>query len=328
MTATRHQPTPRGGADGPLGRPPGIDWTPARPDCPECWRTWPAGSLPAKPLLSLRTGAALASALMALTAPGPALALAAQRLHASGHGPQQADPSDPGYEPDGPEADAPVAPEEPEAPDDPESDPPPAAGATPAPPPQEPGGPDAGPSPADSGQQSPDTGDTEPGSGEPPPAPNGQDSAPEAPPTPAVGAPAPPVTPPVAAHATPALPTVGLRGNRKLVMLRPRVRDGGPRAAPHAYPIKARLVNVATSSPPMANARSPIPAGEQVRPGSHTHVVRPGESLWSIAADVLGQDASSARVAREVSRLWRLNRARIGTGDADLLMVGTKLVLR
>jgi hypothetical protein len=56
--------------------------------------------------------------------------------------------------------------------------------------------------------------------------------------------------------------------------------------------------------------------------------VLPGESLWAIATDVLGGDASIAGVAREVHRLWDLNRDRIGTGDPDLLMIGTTLELR
>jgi hypothetical protein len=56
--------------------------------------------------------------------------------------------------------------------------------------------------------------------------------------------------------------------------------------------------------------------------------VQPGESLWAIASDLLGGEASPARIAREVDRLWRLNSDRIGTGDPDLLMVGTRLNLR
>ena len=58
------------------------------------------------------------------------------------------------------------------------------------------------------------------------------------------------------------------------------------------------------------------------------HVVRPGESLWSIARGVLGRDASPARIAREVNVLWDLNSAQIATGDPDMLRVGTKLSLR
>ena len=58
------------------------------------------------------------------------------------------------------------------------------------------------------------------------------------------------------------------------------------------------------------------------------HVVQPGDSLWSIAKQLLGRDASAGRIAREVNRLWSLNRSRIATGDPDLLMVGTRLELR
>jgi LysM domain len=58
------------------------------------------------------------------------------------------------------------------------------------------------------------------------------------------------------------------------------------------------------------------------------HVVRPGESLWSIASRLLGPGASDASVALEVRRLWRLNSKRIGTGDPNLLRAGVKLRLR
>ena len=54
-------------------------------------------------------------------------------------------------------------------------------------------------------------------------------------------------------------------------------------------------------------------------------IVRHGESLWSIAADLLGPGVSPARIAAEVERLWRLNRARIRTGSPDVLPVGTTL---
>ncbi len=57
-------------------------------------------------------------------------------------------------------------------------------------------------------------------------------------------------------------------------------------------------------------------------------MVQRGESLWSIASDLLGHQASPARIAREVNRLWKLNSSRIGTGTPDLLMVGTRLTLR
>jgi LysM domain len=58
------------------------------------------------------------------------------------------------------------------------------------------------------------------------------------------------------------------------------------------------------------------------------HIVRPGESLWSIAQGLLGSDASAMRIAAEVARLWELNRDRIPSGDPDLISVGQQLKLR
>jgi Tfp pilus assembly protein FimV len=69
-------------------------------------------------------------------------------------------------------------------------------------------------------------------------------------------------------------------------------------------------------------------AGRPARPGDRVHVVFAGESLWSVAADVLGGRATVEDTAREVDRLWALNRERIGTGDRDLLPIGTRLELR
>ena len=60
----------------------------------------------------------------------------------------------------------------------------------------------------------------------------------------------------------------------------------------------------------------------------HVHVVRPGESLWSIASRLLGAHASAGAIALEVRRLWRLNSERIGTGDPNVLIVGVRLRLR
>ena len=60
----------------------------------------------------------------------------------------------------------------------------------------------------------------------------------------------------------------------------------------------------------------------------HVHVVRPGESLWSIASRLLGAHASVGAIALEVRRLWRLNSERIGTGDPNVLTVGVRLRLR
>ena len=81
-------------------------------------------------------------------------------------------------------------------------------------------------------------------------------------------------------------------------------------------------VLLAQANPPSQTAPPPLPEG------ARSHVVQSGESLWSIARRLLGSDASPGRIAGEVSRLWELNKDRIGTGDPDLLMIGTTLRLR
>jgi hypothetical protein len=93
-------------------------------------------------------------------------------------------------------------------------------------------------------------------------------------------------------------------------------------AAPLPVAAAAETVPVVQASAPSEASQPPLP--ETTR----WHVVEPGESLWSIARRLLGPDASPGRIAREVDRLWELNRDRIGTGDPDVLMVGARLRLR
>lgn len=51
-----------------------------------------------------------------------------------------------------------------------------------------------------------------------------------------------------------------------------------------------------------------------------------GESLWTIASDLLGAGATDAQIAAETNRLYRLNRDRIGD-DPNVLIAGTVLRL-
>lgn len=98
--------------------------------------------------------------------------------------------------------------------------------------------------------------------------------------------------------------------------------------------MKARAgANAASQSAAVAQGPGPAPtlltpSADATTPGDRAHTVRAGESLWSIAGDHLGPGATPAQIAREVHRLWQLNADRIGTGDPDLLMIGTRLRLR
>jgi nucleoid-associated protein YgaU len=58
-----------------------------------------------------------------------------------------------------------------------------------------------------------------------------------------------------------------------------------------------------------------------------TYRVRAGDSLWRIAAHQLGSHATATATAQEVTRLWELNRQRIGTGNPDLIFPGQTLKL-
>jgi hypothetical protein len=59
-----------------------------------------------------------------------------------------------------------------------------------------------------------------------------------------------------------------------------------------------------------------------------THVVEAGESLWLIARGLVSEPAGIAQVAFRVGRLWRLNAARIGTGNPSLIYPGQQLRLK
>ncbi len=91
-----------------------------------------------------------------------------------------------------------------------------------------------------------------------------------------------------------------------------------------------------TPAPPVAPGREePLrpSIGRPAQPASAEgdpdfEVVQPGDTLWSIARRLIGQDRSDAEVAREAARLWQLNGDRIGTGHPDVLLPGTVLRLR
>jgi hypothetical protein len=99
-----------------------------------------------------------------------------------------------------------------------------------------------------------------------------------------------------------------------------------PPAVPAPAPPAAAPVETTATVQPVAEVASPA-SNDRVRPGQSSHTVQPGESLWTIASDLLGTGATDAQIAAETKRLYRLNRARIGD-DPNMLITGTVLRLR
>jgi nucleoid-associated protein YgaU len=103
-----------------------------------------------------------------------------------------------------------------------------------------------------------------------------------------------------------------------------------PAAKPRVIAAPAPVVAPATTNVVTVHVAAGVNRNTVVRvsPGDRFHTVHRGESLWSIASDLLGDGTSDARVAREVNRLWELNADRIASGSPDLLFAGTRLRLR
>ena len=78
--------------------------------------------------------------------------------------------------------------------------------------------------------------------------------------------------------------------------------------------------------PPDPAAASSEPAAEPVAPSAATVLVAPGDTLWGLAADRLGPDASDQQTAAAWPELYALNRDLIGP-DPGLIEPGQRLVL-
>jgi Tfp pilus assembly protein FimV len=100
---------------------------------------------------------------------------------------------------------------------------------------------------------------------------------------------------------------------------------GASKAAPRSDYANAAA---ASSASVLVEASTSTGRAGHLPPNARFHVVQPGESLWSIAKKLLGPNATATQIAREVHRLWELNKSRIGTGDPNLLIAGAKLRLR
>ncbi|HUH06725.1 MAG TPA: M23 family metallopeptidase [Egibacteraceae bacterium] len=118
------------------------------------------------------------------------------------------------------------------------------------------------------------------------------------------------------------------RGRKEMGSLQPSPSPAGRSQAiapgPGAVILPAGSVDPPGGAPAAARA-----------PGSDEHEVRPGESLWSIAADAvageLGRPASQLAL-EDVRRRWRTviadNLAHLRSGDPDLIFPGDRVTLR
>lgn len=104
---------------------------------------------------------------------------------------------------------------------------------------------------------------------------------------------------------------------------RPAIRVTIPAPAPVVAPDSTPLI--AVTEP--VEAAPAVTADDPARPGKRTHTVQQGESLWTIASDLLGANATDAEIATEVDRVYGLNRGSIGS-DPNILTVGMVLALR
>ncbi len=78
--------------------------------------------------------------------------------------------------------------------------------------------------------------------------------------------------------------------------------------------------------PPPPAAASSVPAAAPVGTSGATVMVAPGDTLWGLAADQLGPDASDQQTAAAWPELYALNRDLIGP-DPGLIEPGQRLVL-
>jgi hypothetical protein len=322
-----------------LGDQASHDRLPFHPSCPICRQTRLTGQLPADELLPSRTQALLAAGVLAVSSAAPgAVAFAAeqdqQQDGTAAVTQTTTDPADsPEFDPGGTATDLPnTAPPVPQtqAPPDPGNDDTAAVDQTSATNPNDPvvdlgdGSDSTATGPATSTVVAPSTTASDTSTTAvtaPTPAPATTDTT--APPT-STPAPAPPeasVAPQGARRAS-----RSSRGARRLHEPAKAARGRAVYVSPSPAAPTA-VTQVAAPSATVAATSTPA-GGEHAKPGDRMHTVLPGESLWTIATDLLGREATTAKVAREVHRLWQLNRDRIGTGDPNLVIAGTRLELR
>jgi LysM repeat protein len=87
---------------------------------------------------------------------------------------------------------------------------------------------------------------------------------------------------------------------------------------------KVHVLGLVDRGGPAARA---APVSARTRSPGSTVVVRPGDSLWSIARQLLGRRAGDGAIETKVQSIYAANVSRIGTGDPNLIFPGTRLTV-
>ena len=130
---------------------------------------------------------------------------------------------------------------------------------------------------------------------------------------------------PISASSLPANPVLAAPDTATVESMRERSRPPARRTGPSSTSSRPQ----AQTTPNVVPAPRPQRRMVRVRTASDggRYVVRPGDSLWTIAQRTLGDDRSPSRVSAAVRALWHLNRTQIGTGDPDVLPVGITITM-
>ncbi|MGI9184148.1 MAG: DUF4397 domain-containing protein [Solirubrobacteraceae bacterium] len=95
---------------------------------------------------------------------------------------------------------------------------------------------------------------------------------------------------------------------------------------------RVRVVDVVDRGAPLTRSKHRSSVA-RVNSASHTNgsassvMVKPGDSLWSIARSLLPAGASNAEVHHKLVQIWDRNAKRVGTGDPNLIFSGQRLLV-
>jgi hypothetical protein len=91
-----------------------------------------------------------------------------------------------------------------------------------------------------------------------------------------------------------------------------------------------RVIRVVDRGAPLTRAattKTAKPSGMSGSMSGQAMVVHSGDSLWSIARQLVGPSAPNAAVQAKLVAVWDMNVKRIGTGDPNLIFPGQRLLL-